>query len=106
MPRSRHTPAEKLALITYFQSSNLSIRAFSKQHELSCYSIRQWMLRYQRDGIDGLAEATKNQHYSQIFKQKIIRAYLNGEGTIQELTNKYGLRSTSQLRNWLIGTKL
>lgn len=57
------------------------------------------MLCYQRDGIDGLAEATKNQHYSQTFKQKIIRAYLNGEGTIQGLTNKYGLRSTSQLRN-------
>ncbi|AWI40598.1 transposase [Lactiplantibacillus plantarum] len=60
------------------------------------------MLHYQRDGIDGLSEATKNQHYSQTFKQKIIRAYLNGERTIQGLTNKYGLRSTSQLRNWLI----
>ena len=51
------------------------------------------MLCYQRDGIDELAEATKNQHYSQTF---------NGEGTIQGLTNKYGLRSTSQLRNWPI----
>lgn len=40
MPRFRHTPAEKLALITDFQSSGLSISAFSKQHELSCYSIR------------------------------------------------------------------
>ncbi|MEJ6358696.1 helix-turn-helix domain-containing protein [Lactiplantibacillus plantarum] len=35
----------------------------------------------------------------------IIQAYLNGEGTLQELTNKYQMRSTSQLRNWLIKYK-
>ncbi|MBS0956545.1 transposase [Lactiplantibacillus plantarum] len=42
---------------------------------------------------------TKNQHYSKAFKKMIIQAYLNGEGTLQELTNKYQMRSTSQLRN-------
>ncbi len=31
MSGSRHTLAKKLALITDFQSSSLSIRAFSKQ---------------------------------------------------------------------------
>lgn len=102
MPRSRYTLAEKLALITEFQSSSLSITAFSKQHGLDHHTIGQWELRLQRDGINGLMATTKNQHYSKAFKQMIIQAYLNGEGTLQELTNKYQMRSTSQLRNWLI----
>lgn len=102
MPRSRYTLAEKLALITELQSSSLSITAFSKQHGLDHHTIGQWELRLQRDSINGLIATTKNQHYSKAFKQMIIHAYLNGEGTLQELTNKYQMRSTSQLRNWLI----
>ncbi|MDO7794864.1 IS66 family insertion sequence element accessory protein TnpA [Lactiplantibacillus plantarum] len=102
MPRSRYTLAEKLALITELQSSSLSITAFSKQHGLDYHTIGQWELRLQRDSINGLIAITKNQHYSKAFKQMIIHAYLNGEGTLQELTNKYQMRSTSQLRNWLI----
>lgn len=66
------------------------------------HTIGQWELRLQRDGINGLMATTKNHHYSKAFKQMIIQAYLNGEGTLQELTNKYQMRSTSQLRNWLI----
>ena len=102
MPRSRYTLAEKLTLITEFQSSSLSITAFSKQHGLAHHTIGQWELHLQHDGINGLMATTKNQHYSKAFKQMIIQAYLNGEGTLQELTNKYQMRSTSQLRNWLI----
>ena len=102
MPRSRYSAVEKLALVTEFQNSNLSAGVFGKQYKMEACTIERWSLRYQRDGIDGLAEATKSQHYSQTFKQKIIRAYLNGEETIQGLTNKYRCRSTSQLINWLI----
>lgn len=67
MPRSRHTPTEKLALISDFERSGLSARAFGKQHELDEKTIKRWLLRYQRDGINGLTEASKNQHYSQQF---------------------------------------
>lgn len=102
MPKSRYTPAEKLTLISEFQSSSLSITAFSKQHRLGIHTIARWMLRLQCDGISGLMEATKNQHYSQVFKQMVIKAYLNGEGTFEELTHQYRLRSHSQLSDWVI----
>jgi len=102
MPRSRHTPTEKLALITDFENSSLSVKAFSKQHGLDEKTIKRWLLRFQRDGIKGLTEASKNQRYSQQFKINLVRAYLNGEGTIDELSYKNGLRSLTQLQNWII----
>lgn len=102
MPRSRHTPIEKLALISDFERSGLSAKAFGKQHELGEKTIKQWLLRYQRDGISGLTEASKNQHYSQQFKINFVQAYLNGDGTFEELSYKNGLRSRTQLQDWII----
>jgi transposase-like protein len=61
-----------------------------------------WISLYKRDGFAGLTEATQNNHYSKALKLAAIHAYLTGEGTIPELTIKFGLRSGSQLRNWIL----
>ena len=39
---------------------------------------------------------------SKDFKLKCIAAYLNGEGSYDYLTNKFGLRSAAQLKQWVI----
>ncbi len=48
--------------------------------------------QYFRDGIDGLKEAQKNNHYTKKLKLTVVYAYLNGEGTYTELALRYGLR--------------
>lgn len=34
-------------------------------------------------------------------KQRIVFAYLNGEGTFEELADKYGLRNSAQAKVWV-----
>ncbi|KRK16603.1 putative transposase (putative) [Loigolactobacillus coryniformis subsp. coryniformis KCTC 3167 = DSM 20001] len=58
-------------------------------------------MRYQRDGIEGLEEAKKNIHYSKELKHTVVFAYLNGEGTLEEVADKYGLRNSTQAKVWV-----
>lgn len=101
MPRSKFNAIEKLALINEFEASGQSSKAFGKANGLGEHTVAQWLDRYYRDGLDGLREAKKNQHYSSAFKLQVIYAFLNGEGSAQELAMKYGLRSFSQVMTWV-----
>jgi transposase len=101
MPRSKFSAIEKLALINEFEASGLSNTAFGKANGLGKNTVAQWQDRYQRDGLDGLRETKKNHHYSSTFKLQVVYAFLNGEGSAQELAMKYGLRSFSQVMVWV-----
>ena len=101
MPRSKFTALEKLKLIGAFQQSGTSIATFARQHGIDDKTLRRWLMRYQSNGLKGLEESKKNNHYSKALKLTVVFAYLNGEGTFMELANKYGLRSTTQAKIWV-----
>jgi len=101
MPRSKYSAIEKLALINEFETSGQSYKTFSNRYGFSGKTLYRWQERYNRDGIKGLMEASKNHHYSKAFKLTVVHAFLSGEGTPQALTMKYGLRSETQVINWV-----
>jgi transposase len=102
MPRSKYTALEKLDLLEQFKHSGLSASKFSKLHNLERRRLKRWQERYDRDGLEGLNEATKNKKYPVALKQAAVLAYLAGEGTLGELSLRFGLRSETQLQNWVI----
>lgn len=65
-------------------------------------TINEWRRRIQTCGILSLASKEKNQVYSQSLKLTVVQAYLNKEGSLEELALKFGLRSKSQLRGWIL----
>lgn len=65
-------------------------------------TISTWRRIIQVQGSDALASKSKNQIYSQSFKLSVVQAYLAGEGSLQELALKFGLRTNSVLRNWIL----
>ncbi|MHA3065542.1 transposase [Lacticaseibacillus saniviri] len=101
MPRAKYTAAEKYALLEEFRLSDMSQGTFEKQHGLSDHRLKIWKAMYERDGFDGLQEVTKNRHYSAEFKLAAVLAYNAGEGTLDELVLRFGLRSQSTLRDWV-----
>lgn len=101
MSKSKFTALEKLNLLENYQQSGLSRATYARQHGIDQATIKRWMIRYRRDGLEGLEEAKKNIHYSKELKQTIVFAYLNGEGTFDDLADKYGLRSPTQAKVWV-----
>ncbi len=101
MPRSRFTAIEKLKLLEEYKESDLPRGTFARQHGIGKDSFRRWLMRYERDGLEGLEEARKNKHYCKTLKQTVVFAYLNGEGTFEEVAHKYGLRQAAQAKAWV-----
>lgn len=101
MPRSKYTAAEKLAILTEFKQSNLSLGNFAKHNKVATQTVKDWQVKYQSGGTEELSEAHHNKHYSKELKREAISDFLNGEGTYREIAIKYGLRSTTQLLNWV-----
>ena len=56
---------------------------------------------YQYDGSTGLLNQPKNKSYSKDLKISAINDYLNGEGSLQDICTKYGIRSHRQLSDWI-----
>ena len=101
MPRSKFTALEKLKLLEEFKESDLPRATFAKQHGIGKDSFKRWLMRYERDGLEGLEEARKNIHYSKELKETVVFAYLKGEGTFAEVAHKYGLRQAAQAKVWV-----
>lgn len=101
MPRSRHTVLEKLAILEELNQSKNGLRPVANRHGIDHKTLERWRNRYLRDGIDGLKEARCNKHYTQELKLTVVQAYLTGEGTYDELVNRYGLRNSAQAKDWV-----
>jgi transposase-like protein len=65
-------------------------------------SLRQWICNYKSLGIDGLNTTSKNSSYSKTLKEMAVKDYLDGVGSQLAICKKYGIRSTCQLRNWIM----
>lgn len=103
MPRSKYSAEEKLALINHFQESGLSVERFLKTMLVSASrsTFQRWLDRYERDAIDGLAESKHWQGYSLELKKQVVSDYISGKGSLRSIANKYGLRSSSQVVQWV-----
>lgn len=101
MSRTKYSALEKLHLLEEFRNSGQSVKAFSRPRGLGNQTLQNWQSRYERDGIEGLKEARENNHYSKELKLCAVLAYLNGEGSLSEVTMRFGLRSHKQLQDWV-----
>ena len=64
--------------------------------------IREWISLYQSLGSNGLVTTSKNSRYSTEVKENAVLDYLKGNGSYLATCKKYGIRSTAQLRQWIL----
>lgn len=71
--------------------------------ELSIYrsTLRSWVKKYQTYGIEAFLDKPRNKSYSKELKESAIRDYLEGVGSLEEITIKYDISSHEVLRGWI-----
>ena len=62
--------------------------------------IREWSKWYSEYG-ESVFDEKKNNSYPKEFKEKVVKEYLSGKGSINDLSVKYNLRSISTLFQWI-----
>lgn len=72
------------------------------EYGVSETTIKTWRKMVRLQDSHSLASKERNQSYSASFKLSAVNAYLNKEGSQEDLALKYGLRSKTQLRRWIL----
>ena len=75
--------------------------------EAACYlqvdksSIYSWIKRYKAEGAAAFQPSKFNRTYTTKLKMKAVLSYLNGEGSLRDICQKYRIRAMYQLQSWL-----
>lgn len=100
--KSKFSAEEKLAAIKLCLTGGKNNSQVAKIYGVTKSTIRLWRKQYLYNGIQGLESIKRNQIYSKEFKLQLVKKYLSGEGSFLDLAAKYGLRSQTQLKQWVI----
>ena len=100
--KTRFTAEEKLKYVIRCIEGKDSINHTATLIGINPKSLHQWISNYQALGIDGLKTTSKNYTYSSALKEMAVKDYLSGSGSQLDICKKYGIRSTTQLRNWIL----
>lgn len=98
----KHTFEEKLNVISRLTYGE-PVRKICRELGLDHHDVRQWYLRYQKYGEEGL-RGTGSCHYTAQEKQEIVSEYTEKGLPLQEICLRYNL-SRSAIRYWIRKTR-
>lgn len=100
--KSKFSTEEKLKFVLRCLEGKDSIKHTASLIGIVPAALRQWIDNYQSLGIDGLCTTSKNSSYPKALKEIAAKDYLSGVGSQSDICKKYGIRSTTQLQNWVL----
>lgn len=77
-----------------------SYATIAKSMRIGKSTIGNWCANYESMGASVFCH-TQNNHYTLEFKEKVVKDYLNGGGSQQEICKKYKISSSGMLSNWI-----
>lgn len=95
------TPEKRVELVESYLIGKDSLNSLASTVGINTETLRNWIMLYENEGPTGLLTKRKNTHYPIETKIQAVNDYLDGLGSLPDITKKYGLRSNTQLRNWI-----
>ncbi len=100
--KSKIDPVIKVELVERYLQNEIGVSEAARiAGLLSERSFSDWISIYRNEGPTGLLDQKHNKNYSKELKLAAVTAYLNGEGSLRQITERFGLRSHYPLRSWL-----
>ncbi|WP_137627054.1 helix-turn-helix domain-containing protein, partial [Lactiplantibacillus pingfangensis] len=96
---ARYSLEDKLAYINLVEQG-MSARQIQHQYGVKDDQIRQWVQRYQAEGLAGL-KRRKVHRYSPEFKQKVVELYLAGNTSYPQLASQFDIPNSSVIYQWV-----
>ncbi|WP_276358470.1 transposase [Cohnella caldifontis] len=100
--KAKVSGSEKIAAIEKYIRGEDSLKHLAALLDVHPSSVKQWLQIYQSLGPDGLLQSSQNTPYSAELKRITVEDYLAGGGSHMDICRKYGIKSTYQLRDWIV----
>ena len=101
MSRKGHTYEAKMEAVKNILEGRIGIKEVARQLGTNTSRIYDWLSKYKTMGASGLQNNPTNKHYPSAIKEAAVKEYLSGKSSLQWISEKYELRSSSQLRSWI-----
>lgn len=101
MPREKVTPEERIGAAKACAEGRMSSREVARRLGVDEAQVREWVFRYKSHGAEAFQKQERNTIYSGELKVQAVSEYIAGNLSQREIAAKYGLRSTSQIRDWI-----
>ena len=101
MSRTKVTVEERIEAAKACAEGRMSQVEAGRRIGMDSRRVAEWVARYKAGGALAFKEQEHNTVYTEEVKAAAVREYLEGKGSLQEISAKYGMRSTKQLRNWI-----
>ena len=92
---------EKVKIIREYLEGQVSFSESVKRGGCNEWTFQQWVKRYKVEGIEAFMPHERNRQYSPELKLRAVQDYLNGNGSLMDISVKYKIRDTKTLRVWI-----
>ena len=99
--KSKIDSAEKVKIVECLLADETSVSEAARLTGVDKASIRRWRNLYLADGPTALMAQRNNKVYSQELKLQAVHEYLDGKSSQADIVQKYHLRSSRQLHDWI-----
>ena len=99
--KSKIDPTEKVKIVERLLADEISVSEAARLTDVDKASIRRWRNLYLADGPTALMAQRNNKVYSQELKLQAVHEYLDGKSSQADIVQKYHLRSSRQLHDWI-----
>lgn len=91
----------KIKAVQAYLEGISSVKSLAKQLNVAESRIKEWVRSYKILGTESLMPCSRNNVYSAELKILAVEEYLSGNGSPEDVRLKYGLKSRTQLKNWI-----
>lgn len=94
---------EKLKICHLYEESTKSFEGLARQFGISEGALKLLIFKYRNFGAEALKMQRQHKSYSESFKNEVIEAYRNGEGSYTDLAVKYNISNYALIARWVLG---
>ena len=102
--KQKYTVEQKVKACEDYLSNKKSAIMIARELSMGKYGRRkiyEWVYAYKINGSQIFEYKPKNTSYSKEFKEKVVKEYLSGKGSLESLANKYHIPISSTISGWI-----
>ena len=103
--KTKYTKETKIKSITEYNKGIKSLSEICNELDCNKRSFLDWVNMFNVYGESVFDDKKSNNTYTKDFKEKVVKEYLNGKGSLRDIQVKHKILSTETLRKWILKYK-
>ena len=103
--KAKYTVETKIRAVERYLRGEASAKEIATElgmPESGSRTVREWAAAYRENGIEGFHLRKGNSSYTAEEKQRAVEEYLQGKGSLREISRRYHIPNKDTLRRWIM----